>query len=240
MFSLENPRLAGYNLLGNRWMFLKTDGCLAWLYHCPLVHLPFHSMNQSYHKNPIDYESQIQFVDPITWQTNPAANSQIFTARIKKLCCLDMDQEDSSFIVKLSIRLRDQLAVFGRTDSSPVAVHFFLDLKMLECTLETKSVVFGTVCWSVPPLAILRKKFLRNIWYYSETNRTLEASFKRLLKQTFCWQNDFTWLLQRSVYGFVWTSCVFFWTLWNLLFSLFIFTTRYRCCGYGNAPGRNI
>ena len=32
MLSLENPRLAGYMLTGNRSMFLETDGSLAWLY----------------------------------------------------------------------------------------------------------------------------------------------------------------------------------------------------------------
>ena len=38
MVALENPRLAGYMLTGNRSMFLETDGCVAWLYHCPKVH----------------------------------------------------------------------------------------------------------------------------------------------------------------------------------------------------------
>ena len=37
MLSMENPRLAGYMLTGNRSMFLSTDGSLAWLYHCPLM-----------------------------------------------------------------------------------------------------------------------------------------------------------------------------------------------------------
>ena len=45
MLSLENPRLAGYMLTGNRPMFLETDGSLAWLYHCPLVQSPLHTMN---------------------------------------------------------------------------------------------------------------------------------------------------------------------------------------------------
>ena len=38
MLALENPRLAGYMLTGNRSMFLEKDGSLAWLYHCPKVH----------------------------------------------------------------------------------------------------------------------------------------------------------------------------------------------------------
>ena len=40
MLSMENPRLAGYMLTGNRSMFLSTDGSLAWLYHCPLMRSP--------------------------------------------------------------------------------------------------------------------------------------------------------------------------------------------------------
>ena len=45
MLSLEIPRLAGYMLTGNRSMFLETDGSSAWLYHCPLVHSPRHTIN---------------------------------------------------------------------------------------------------------------------------------------------------------------------------------------------------
>ena len=46
MLSLENPRLAGYMLTRNRSVFLETDGSLACLYHCPLIHLTLHTMNQ--------------------------------------------------------------------------------------------------------------------------------------------------------------------------------------------------
>ena len=45
MLSLENARFAEYMLTGDRSMFLATDGSLAWLYHCPLVHSPRHTMN---------------------------------------------------------------------------------------------------------------------------------------------------------------------------------------------------
>ena len=83
MLSLENPRIAGYMLTGNRSMFLETDGSLAWLYDCPLVHSPFHPMNQCYDRIPILYEGQIQFVDPITRQTHLAAIIQNCTDQIK-------------------------------------------------------------------------------------------------------------------------------------------------------------
>ena len=61
-------------ITGNRSVFLETDGSLAWLYHCPLVHSPLHTMNQCYDLIPILYEGQNQFFDPITWQTHPVAN----------------------------------------------------------------------------------------------------------------------------------------------------------------------
>ena len=33
--AMQNTRLAGYMLTGNRSMFLDTDGSVAWLCHCP-------------------------------------------------------------------------------------------------------------------------------------------------------------------------------------------------------------
>ena len=95
MLSLENSRLAGYMQTRNRSMFLETDGSLAWLYRCPLVQSPLRTMKQCYDRIPILYEGQIQFVDPITRQTHPAATFKNFTDRIKNLFQFDMDQEDS-------------------------------------------------------------------------------------------------------------------------------------------------
>ena len=93
MLALENPRLASYMLTGNRSRFLETDGSVAWLYHCPKVYSPLHTMNQCYDKIPILYRGQIQFVDPITRQTYPHAMTQNCSDRIKNLFLLDMDQE---------------------------------------------------------------------------------------------------------------------------------------------------
>ena len=151
MLSLENSRLAGYMLTGNWSMFLETDGGLAWLYHCPLVHSPLHTMNQCYDRIPVLYEGQIQFVDPITRQTHPAANIQNCTDRIENPFHFDMDQEGSWYTLTPGNVHQDRPAVFGPKDVSLVAVHFSLDLKMLECTLEVTLAVFGTVSRSVLP-----------------------------------------------------------------------------------------
>ena len=125
MLSLENPRLAGYMFTRNRLMFHETDGSLAWLYHCPLVHSPLHTMNQCYDRMQILYEGQIQLVGPITRQTHPAANIQNCTDRIKNLIQFDVDQEDSWYTLAPGIVHQDRPAVFGPKDASPVAVYSF-------------------------------------------------------------------------------------------------------------------
>ena len=72
-----------YNV-GILTMFPETVGSLAWLYLCPLVRSPVHTMSQCYNRIPILYEGQIQVVDPIKRQTHPAANIQNCTDRMKK------------------------------------------------------------------------------------------------------------------------------------------------------------
>ena len=125
MLALENPRLDGYMLTGNRSMFLETDGSVAWLYHCPKVHSPLHTMNQCYDKIPILYSGQIQFVDPITRQTYPHAMTQNCSDRIKNLFQLDMDQGDSWYTLTPGIVHQDKPAKFGPQDITPVASHTF-------------------------------------------------------------------------------------------------------------------
>ena len=93
MLSLENPRLAGYMLIGNRSMFLETDGSLAWLQSCPQVRSPLHTINQCYDKIPILCMGQIQFVDSISRQTLPDALPQNCSDPIKNLFEMEMDQE---------------------------------------------------------------------------------------------------------------------------------------------------
>ena len=121
MLAHENPRLAGYLLTGTRPMFLETDGNVAWLYHCPKVHSPLHTMNQCYYKIPIQYIGQIQFVDLITQQTYPHAKAQNCSDRIKNLFHFDMDQEDSWYTLPPGIVLHDNPAIFGPQDINPIA-----------------------------------------------------------------------------------------------------------------------
>ena len=129
MLGHENPRLAGYMLNGNRSMFLETYGSVAWLYLCPKVYSPLHTMNQCYNKILILYRGQIQFVDPVTRQTYPHATTQNCSDRIKNLFQLDMDQEDSWYTLTPGIVHQDKPAIFGPQYISPVASHTFTGLQ---------------------------------------------------------------------------------------------------------------
>ena len=125
MLSMENPRLAGYMLTGNRSMFLSTDGSLAWLYHCPLMRSPPHVMTQCYGKIPIFYKNAIFLVDPITQQTYPDAQGQKCSDRIKKLFQFDMEDENSWFTITPTLEHRKRPAVFGPKDVTPVSRRAF-------------------------------------------------------------------------------------------------------------------
>ena len=99
-------------------MFLETDGSLAWLYSCPLISSPLHVMSNCYDKIPIFYKGQIQFVEPITRQTYPNANTQNCRDRIKNLFQLDTQDKDSWFSLNPEPTHRDRPAIFGPKETS--------------------------------------------------------------------------------------------------------------------------
>ena len=53
MLALQNTRLAGYMLTGNRSMFLDTDGAVGWLYHCPKKVSPLKVLEKCFDRIPI-------------------------------------------------------------------------------------------------------------------------------------------------------------------------------------------
>ena len=68
--AIQDPIMAGYLLTGKRDQFLTMEGSIAWLYECPEVISPLDTTsNRCYDKIPIDFESKLQFVDPISRQT---------------------------------------------------------------------------------------------------------------------------------------------------------------------------
>ena len=112
-------------LTGNQSIFLDTDGSLAWLYHCPLVLSPLHTMNECYDRIPILYEGQIQIVDPKTRQTHLAAKVQNCTDRVKNLFQFDIDKEDSWYTPTPGLVHQDRPSFFEPKYVSQVAVNSF-------------------------------------------------------------------------------------------------------------------
>ena len=95
MLALQNTRLAGYMLTGNRSMFLDTDGSVAWLYHCPPKLSYLKILDRCYDRIPIDYEGQTHFVDPITRQTFKFANEIECQGTYRNMFQLDLNVENS-------------------------------------------------------------------------------------------------------------------------------------------------
>ena len=176
MLALENPRLAGYALIGKRSMFLETDGGLAWLYHCPKVHSPLHTMNQCYERIPILYQGQIQFVDTIARQIYPNVNVQNCSDRIKNLFQLDMDQEDSWYSLTPVIVHQDKPAILGPKEVTPVARHSLTGSQ--DAGMYTRSELRGfwdNILVNAAPRSTL-KKFSQNLIFYSDSQEGPDGS----------------------------------------------------------------
>ena len=241
MLALEKPRLAGYMLTGNRSMFLETDGSLAWLYHCPKVHSPLHTMNQCYDKIPILYEGEIRFVDPIRRQTYPDAAPQNCSDRIKTLFQLNMDQEDSWYTLTPGIVHQDRPAIFGPKKITPMSAQSLTGSQ--DAGMYTRNELRGfwdNILINAASRTALKKFSPKPDYLLYFSGRIWWIRLLHSKNWILCGQNDIPGIFQRPVHGHVWTSRIFPRALRNLLFCVFIFQTYNRCCGYGNTPLRNL
>ena len=95
MLAMQNTRLAGYMLTGNRSMFLDTDGSVAWLYHCPKFLSPLRVLDKCYDRIPILFERTTNFVDPITRQTYDFASEIRCMGEYTNVFQLDLENDYS-------------------------------------------------------------------------------------------------------------------------------------------------
>ena len=121
--ALENTRLAGYLLTGNRSMFHDTDGSVAWLYHCPKVRSTLRVMEKCYDKIPIFYENRVHFADPITRQTFLSANEISCQHATQNLFQLDMHNDDSWYNLIPHPAVHSKPLVFSPTRLSRPSLH---------------------------------------------------------------------------------------------------------------------
>ena len=157
-------------------MFLETDGSVAWLYHCPKLHSPLHTMNQCYDKIPILYRGQFQFVDPIIRKTYPHAMTQNCSDRIKNLFQLDMDQENSCYTLTPSIVHQDKPAIFGPQDTNPVASHTFTGSQDAGMFIRNELKGFWESILINAASRTAIKKFSQSLFVYSTTEEGTDGS----------------------------------------------------------------
>ena len=67
--SVQNPRLAGFLLTGNRSDFLYVEESTAWLYNCPHFLSPLYKAYRCFDRIPIHFKDTLMYVDPNTRQT---------------------------------------------------------------------------------------------------------------------------------------------------------------------------
>ena len=95
MLAMQNTRLAGYMLTGNKSMFLDTDGSVAWLYHCPKFLSPLRVLDTCYDRIPMLFERTTKFVDPIARQTYDLASEIPCLGHYTELFQLDFESDNS-------------------------------------------------------------------------------------------------------------------------------------------------
>ena len=95
MLAMQNTRLAGYMLTGNRSMFLDTDGSVAWLYHCPNFSSTLRVLDKCYDRILIMFERTTIFVDPITRQTYDFASEIPCLGDYTNVFQLDVENDSS-------------------------------------------------------------------------------------------------------------------------------------------------
>ena len=121
--ALENTRIAGYILTCNRFLFLDTDGNVAWLYHWPKIRSLLRVMVKCYDKIPIFYENRVNFVDPITRQTFLSAIEISCQHATQNLLQLDMYNDYSWYNLTPNPVVQNKLAVFSPTRLSRPNLH---------------------------------------------------------------------------------------------------------------------
>ena len=95
LLAMQNTRLAGYMVTGNRSMFLDTDGSVAWFYHCTKFLSPLRVLDKCYDRIPILLERTTKFVDPITRQTYDFASEIPCLGDYTNVFQLDLENDNS-------------------------------------------------------------------------------------------------------------------------------------------------
>ena len=84
-------------LTAKRYIFLHTDGNVAWCYHCPKFLSSLRVLDKCYDRIPILFEGTTKFLDPITRQTYEIASETHCSGENTKVFQLDLENNDTSW-----------------------------------------------------------------------------------------------------------------------------------------------
>ena len=116
MLAMQNTRLAGYMLTGNRSMFLDAEGSVAWWYHCPKFLPPLRVLDKCYDRIPILFERTTKFVDSITRQTYDFASVIPCFGDYTNVFQLDLENDNSWYQLLLDPMPFNKLLLFKPTE----------------------------------------------------------------------------------------------------------------------------
>ena len=102
-------------------MFIKTNGNVAWLYHCPEFHSPLQILSKCYNRIPILFEDEIHFVDPISRQTFTEAEEQLCSGEHSNLFHLDFYDDNSWVELNPQITKQEDLHSLNHTVIQQIA-----------------------------------------------------------------------------------------------------------------------
>ena len=182
------------------------------------------------------FEDQIQLVDPITRETHPAANLRNFTDRITNQKSLPVRHGSrrlavytnnwhrapgQTFSVGTYTRLTRRIAFVSWTSTCKNA-HWKQTQQFLGQNFSQR---FYSQC--------LEKVFAKTHCFFKQQQGLWQFPFLCCLNRHLCGHNDLAWILQRPIYGYVWTNCICSGTTLRHLFLHFFsfLKTHHRCCG---------
>ena len=138
MLAMQNTRLAGYMLTGNRSMFLVTDGSVAWLYHCPKFLSPLRVLHKCCDRIPILFEQTTKFVDPITRQPYDFTSEIPCLGDYTNVFQLDLESDNSWYQIYLISCLLINLCCSSQLKLDILHNFLFSTLGVLEYIFPSK------------------------------------------------------------------------------------------------------
>ena len=171
MLAMRNTRSAGYMLIGNRSMFLDTDGSVAWLCHCPICLWPLRVLDKCYDGIPIIFERTTKFVDPITRQTYDFTSVIPCLVVYTKVFQLVLENGNSRYqLLPDPMPFREPL-LFKPTEFGHITQFLTFDTKRAGMYTPKQIKIFWDVIIHAPASDVVLKRLTRTILTQGNTVR---------------------------------------------------------------------